>query len=310
VRSSFRTGANSSTIRALCLAQGIPVSIVDTYNQANVGQPSVTQGNPDLSPETAKSYTIGAVFQPTFLGEAFQQVSLSVDYYNIRIEETIASLGVQNTLNKCFNADGSNPGYSATNFYCALIQRNTLNGQISRATQPLLNLGGYRTSGVDAQLDWNVPLDTLGLSGAGNVITNVTVNYLDNFEIQQQPGSPFQDFTGTIGGASTNARWKYSGSLVYDRDLFQVGLRWRHTSAFRDSSVVTNPASTIAGPESVNYVDLFGRVRVGDKLELRAGVTNVGDVEPEQVGSLKGFTNPAIYDVIGRAYYAGFRFRH
>ena len=129
---------------------------------------------------------------------------------------------------------------------------------------------------------------------------------LDLHHVQQQPGSPFQDFTGTIG-ATTNARWKYSGSLAYDRELFQVGLRWRHTAAFRDASVVTNPASTIAGPGSVNYVDLFGRLHVGEKLEMRVGVTNIGDVEPEQVGSLRGFTSPAIYDVIGRAYYAGFK---
>jgi outer membrane receptor protein involved in Fe transport len=87
----------------------------------------------------------------------------------------------------------------------------------------------------------------------------------------------------------------------------QLGVRWRHVSAFADSSVVTNPASTIAGPDAVNYFDLYGRLGIGDHLEVRAGVTNVGDVKPEQVGALRGFTNPAVYDVIGRAYYLGMR---
>ncbi len=308
VRTALRTGTNGAAIRALCLAQGIPSTIVDTYNQANVGQPSVTQGNPDLSPETANSYTIGAVIQPGFLGRAVERMTLSIDYYNIKIEDTIASLGVQNTLNKCFNTDGSNPGYSATNFYCSLIVRNTLNGQISQAAQPLLNLGGYRTDGVDTQVDWQAPLDALGLASAsGSLKTNLTVSYLHRFEIQQQPGNPFQDFTGTIAGSDTYAKWKYSGSLAYEWQWLQVGLRWRHVSAFKDSSVVTNPASTIAGPDAVNYFDLYGRAGIGDHVEVRAGVTNVGDTQPRQVGALRGFTNPAVYDVIGRAYYVGLK---
>lgn len=307
-RSALRAGANGAAIRSLCLAQGIPGTIIDTYNQANVGQPSVTQGNPSLSPETANSYTIGTVIQPGFLGRAVEQMSLSIDYYNIKIEDTIATLGVQNTLNKCFNTDGTNPGYSATNFYCSLITRNALNGQISQAVQPLLNLGGYRTAGVDAQLDWRAPLDALGLASAkGNLITNLTVSYLDKFEIQQQQGSPFQDFTGTIAGTDTYANWKYSGSLGYEWQGLQVGVRWRHVSAFKDSSVVTNPASTILGPSSVDYFDLYGRIGIGDHLEVRAGVTNLGDVDPEQVGALRGFTNPAVYDIIGRAYYLGLK---
>jgi outer membrane receptor protein involved in Fe transport len=308
VRTTLRSGANGAAIRALCLSQGIPGTIIDTYNQANVGQPSVTQGNPGLSPETANSYTIGTVIQPGFLGKALERMSLSIDYYNIKIEDTIATLGVQSTLNKCFNTDGSNPSYSATNFYCSLITRNALNGQISQAVQPLLNLGGYRTDGVDTQLDWRAPLNTLGLADAtGSLITNLTVSYLHRFEIQQQPGNPFQDFTGTIAGSDTYAKWKYSGSLAHEWQGLTVGLRWRHVSAFKDSSVVTNPASTIAGPGAVDYFDLYGRLAIGEHSEVRAGVTNLGDVQPEQVGNLPGFTNPAVYDIIGRAYYLGLK---
>lgn len=309
VRSSFRTGANANAIRGLCLAQGIPGAIIDSYNQANVGIPSQTQGNTGLSPELARSYTLGAVIQPGFLGNAFSRMSLSIDYYNIRITNTIATLGVQTTFNKCFNADGSNPTYSNSNFYCSLLSRNTLNGQISNSIQPLLNLGGYRTDGLDMQFDWNLPLEALGAkSNAGSLTFNLTANYLHKFEIQQLPGAAFQNFTGTIG-ADTYARWKLAGSFSYEVGPVQFGLRWRHISAFRDSSVVTNPASTIAGPPAVDYFDLFGRVRVSERYEFRLGVTNLGDRQPPQVGSLAGFTNAGVYDIIGRSFYAGFRAR-
>jgi hypothetical protein len=121
------------------------------------------------------------------------------------------------------------------------------------------------------------------------------------------PGNPFQDFTGTIAGSDTYAKWKYSGSLAHEWQRLTVGLRWHHVSAFKDSSVVTNPASTIAGPGAVDYFDLYGRLAIGERIEVRAGVTSLGDVQPQQVGNLPGLTNPAVYDVIGRAYYLGLK---
>ncbi len=305
VRSSFRasTNANAAQVRALCLAQGIPSAIIDTYNQANVGNPSVTQGNPNLTPETAKSWTLGAVFQPEFLGAAFRRFSLSVDYYNLDIKDTIATLGAQISLNKCFNADGSNPSYAISNTYCQLLLRNSSNGQFSNLVQPLMNLGGYKTDGIDVQADWNVPLGgttTLNLSG--------TANFLRSFKIQQLPGATFQDYAGTIGNG-VYPKFKFSGAATLDVGSFQLGARWRHIGAFRDSSVVTNPASTVAGPPAENYVDLFGKIKVSDRFEFRVGVTNVGDVTPPQVGATRGFTNSGTYDIIGRAYYAGLKAR-
>lgn len=303
VRSTFRLASNpnAAQVRALCLAQGIPGAIIDSYNQGNVGNPSVTQGNPDLTPETAKSYTIGGVLQPRFLGSPFDRLNLSVDYYNITIKDTIATLGAQISLNKCFNADGSNPSYSISNLYCQLLLRNTSNGQFSNLIQPLMNLGGYKTDGIDIQADWSVPV------GDDAVINmSATANHLLSFEIQQLPGGPFQNFVGTIGNGAF-AKWKLSGSLSLDIGPVQVGTRWRHLSAFRDASVVTNPASTILGPGAVDYFDVFARVKVLDQAEFRIGVTNVTDVTPPQVGALRGFTDAGSYDIIGRAYYAAFK---
>lgn len=304
VRSSFRAASNPNAgqVRSLCLAQGIPAAIIDTYNQGNVGNPSVTQGNPNLTPETARSYTIGAVLQPKFIGSLFDRFNISVDYYNINIKNVIATLGAQISLNKCFNADGSNPSYAVSNLYCSLLQRNTSNGQFSNLIQPLMNLGGYKTDGIDVQVDWAVPLGerfgTLTLGG--------TANWLRSFEIQQLPGAPFQDYVGTIGNG-VFPKWKFTGTATWDIEGIQIGTRWRHISAFRDSSVVTNPASTILGPRAIDYFDIFARFDVADRFEFRLGVTNVGNVQPPQVGALRGFTNPGTYDIIGRAFNAGFK---
>lgn len=306
IASNFRgsSNANAAQVRSLCLAQGIPSTIIDTYKQANVGNPSVTQGNSNLTPETARSWTLGVVLQPRFLGALFNRFNLSVDYYNLDIKNTIATLGAQISLNKCFNADGSNPTYSASNLYCQLLQRNSSSGQFSNLVQPLMNLGGYKTDGIDMQADWTVPLG----DKAGTLTLSGTANWIRHFRIQQLPGTAFQDYVGTIGNG-VFPKFKFAGSASWEIGAFQIGARFRHFASFRDSSVVTNPASTTPGPRAINYVDLFGRIKVSEAYEFRLGVTNVGDIVPPQVGSTRGFTNSGTYDVIGRAYYAGFKAR-
>lgn len=314
VRSAYRTGANGAAVRTLCIAQGVPSTIVDTYNQVGGGIGAVVAGNRGLQPEKADTWTIGGVFQPTFLGGAFRRMSLSVDYYNIRIDDVITSLDVPTSIAKCFNGDGSNSTYDASNFYCGNITRNPANGQIVAAQQTILNIGGYRTDGIDAQLDWALPLELLGAgSSAGSLNLNFTVNWLNRFEISQVPGAPFQDFAGTIGPSTqpgaiqSFAKWKTAGTVTYDIDAFQIGVRWRHFGSFRDISVVTNPASTIPGTRATDYFDLIGRIRATDDFEFRAGITNLTNRQPQVVGGVAGVTNLGIYDPIGRAFYIGAR---
>ena len=51
-------------------------------------------------------------------------------------------------LSKCFNLDGSNPGYSNANPFCSLIARDPGTGQILNVATPYLNLGQLKTDGV------------------------------------------------------------------------------------------------------------------------------------------------------------------
>ncbi|MBB3955639.1 TonB-dependent receptor plug domain-containing protein [Novosphingobium sediminicola] len=306
---TLRNGANGAQVLALCLAQGMPNSITSSFTQANIGVGATTAGNRALQPETATSFTLGAVFQPTMAGEALRRISLSVDYYNIAINNTIGQIVGQNILNKCYNTDGSNPTYDPNNMFCQLITRSNTTGQITNLYQPLLNLGGYKTDGIDAAFDWALPLASLGMGEkAGTLTLNLNVSWLNSFRIQALPAAAWQNYLGTISGTDTYARWKWSGQVAYERGAVQVGARWRRMSSFADNSIVTNPASTVAGPGAMQYVDLFARIRSKSGFEFRFGVTNVADTQPPQVGATAGFTNQALYDVIGRAYYAGIRF--
>src|SRR5205085_2313192 len=55
IRSSARTGANGARVRALCLAQGIPAAVIDSYTFPTTATAGDTRGNPNLQPETAST---------------------------------------------------------------------------------------------------------------------------------------------------------------------------------------------------------------------------------------------------------------
>ena len=74
-------------------------------------------GNHELIPETADSYTIGFVLQPRFL-EGF---SLTVDYWNISVEDVISTIPPNITIAEC--VDTLNP------VFCDKINRDS-NGSL------------------------------------------------------------------------------------------------------------------------------------------------------------------------------------
>lgn len=319
IRSAYRASgyAGAAQVRALCLAQGVPSNLIDSYTNPQSRANTVNAGNLALEPETADTYSIGVVLTPRGLGSLFSRFSLSVDYYDIRIKDAIGNITGPVAVQSCFNADGSNPGYEQSNTFCGLISRLPGNGQIDNVVTPRLNLGGYRTSGIDIAANWPVPLQDLGL-GSGTLTLATDVSYLDRFEIQTLPGAAFLDYAGTIANtqidlfSTARPRWKAASSVRYGGERYELGLRWRYIGAMENAGNVGVANATLPRTASVSYFDLDGAVRVGDRFELRGGITNLLDREPP-------ITNPSpvgaytvdlnTYDLIGRRLFVAVRAR-
>src|SRR5690606_27680121 len=152
--SALRSGPNAAAVRALCVGQGVPEAIVDTYKSAFAGTQTIQGGNLNLSPEKADTYTGGIVLAPSFSSPLLERLSLSIDYYNISIKDAISSLSPDIVFRRCFNLAGDNPTYSPAFEDCQAIQRNTVTGAPDRTLAPYFNLGALKTSGIDFQLDW------------------------------------------------------------------------------------------------------------------------------------------------------------
>lgn len=307
----YRTGADAAQVRALCLATGMPLGAVDTYNYNYPIAVSRSLPNATLREETADTFSVGGVWTSRSTSPLLSKLSLSVDYYSIRIKDAVGTVPGNVSLAKCFNAGGDNPGFDPDNFYCSLILRDPGTGVPIQISIPTLNLATYKTSGVDVQFDWSWDLDAIGLgANAGRLRLNAVVNYLEQFRIQSLPGAASLDYAGTIGDGQidpfgiSKPRWKGTLTAQYGNGPFDLSVRWRYVDKMRDASRLSG--STAPGVKSVNYTDLNFGWRIGDNYRLSLGVDNLFD---RSIPTWTGFgaTDPVTYDVLGRRFYASVR---
>lgn len=145
------------------------------------------QGNPDLVPEVARTYTAGVVLTPSFV----PGLTMSIDYYRIGLTNAIgsvggASAGVQQT---CENSNGASP-------LCALFVRPFPFSNRTPANYPTailtesLNNTFNRIEGWDFELDYGFALDDVWDSAAGTVNLRVLANNQPVNETEQYPGAP------------------------------------------------------------------------------------------------------------------------
>ncbi len=310
--SSARTGGNAVKIKTLCVAQGVPSTLIDTFANAQNDIVATNVGNTALKPEIAGTYTVGTVLSSPFSHPLFDHALLSVDYYSIGVSNAIGVIGGLQALDKCFNLDGSNPTYSANNYYCSLLNRNTSTGKIEGVQQPTENLGAYKTRGIDVQADWQTALDAFGLDVPGTVGLNATVSYLFSFQVQSVKGGSWGNYTGTVGSAFNGSigslpRWKSVANATYANDDFGFGLRWRHIGQLHSADRANNPSSTTPDTDAFDVFDLFANWKITDSLGLRGGINNIFDRDPPIVDGTAGNTEAGTYDILGRVFYASFK---
>jgi len=300
VRSAPRNGANAAQLRALCIATGVPATLVDSYQFTRTTAPAFTSGNPNVKPEIANTYTFGGVWSQEFGG---LNVRTSVDWYNIEVKQAITTIPLQSIINSCYNLNGGNPSYSATNFYCGLTGRNLSDGTITNVLLSNQNVGGFRTKGVDLETDLRYPLPV------GSLLFNGTLSYVYNWEIQLLPGTPWQNVNGeivptvsTLQPSTPKLRGLFRPS--YEMGSFRIGARIQYISSMVDPTYLVNPATALAGVPAYFYYGLDANYRFRS-FDIRAGVDNLADKGPPVVRGTPSVTSPTMYDTIGRRYYIG-----
>ncbi|WP_333606515.1 TonB-dependent receptor plug domain-containing protein [Arsukibacterium sp.] len=134
--------------------------------------------NPDLSSESSTQIAFGAVYQPT------DWLNLTVDYYNIEIEDRIRSFDSQTLINRTTSGDTIPAGLGVT---------RDAGGLITRIDAGFGNEGTLQTSGIDLNIRAN-----FDFGNAGRLINNLYVSHILDFSVDsgrnnvKDPGLPQQ----------------------------------------------------------------------------------------------------------------------
>lgn len=268
-------------------------------------------GNQALKPEEADTWTGGVVFTPTFV----PRLTLSVDYFNIKVKDYIGTIPVPLTISQCF-ATGDP-------FFCSLFKRNPRNGVLFGAdantlgyvTATNLNTGELGTSGLDIGASYAVP------TGVGRFSVDMLGTWLHDLTTQPLPGQATYDCKGLFGGScgQPSPEWRHQARFTWASNdgKGSISLNWRYIGATKLSYNTSDPSLT--GDKYVinsrlpvyNYFDLAATASVMEKLTFRIGVNNLLDRDPPAIaqGVLSSFGNgntyPGVYDVAGRSFFVG-----
>jgi outer membrane receptor protein involved in Fe transport len=300
------TGANGAAVEALCLAQGIPAVALPSYKQSTGQISSIVGGNPDLTEETADTFTVGFVWQPNFI----ENLQVSVDYYSFDITEVISAVDPAIVVSRCFDA-AFNPGFDNSNEWCSRFSRSPTSAEIIDLEEFDSNIGGIKTDGIDVQVDWQLDAGNIGAFGFNFVAT-----FVNEFSEAQTLADPYQDFVGTIGQSVADVYPEFKGAFTTQWDIasFSTQLRLNYIDSMKHRETVltesTDPdVCDCTGVNSVLYSSLSTRWQATDELSLRVGIDNLTDEKPElYTPDQDSGTNPSVYDVIGRRYFINVRY--
>ena len=300
----------TDTLRQLCIQSGVPAANVFTRAVQPSAQIQIDQGgNPGVGEETSDTYTVGLVYQPSFI----PRLSVTADYFNIRVEDTIGVLagGANTALALCYNTiqDLNNPicrVFAGTRSATGAIGQ-TQGGQNPQFTSA--NVGLLETSGLDIQVDYNMPLfDT------GRLSFFYLGTLLDEFASTTIASIPerVSFFEGTFG----QPKYRHTSRLTFADGPAQLSLRWRFEGKTQSprirnvfngiTRVGTSPA-LITKPyvDAISYFDLTASYDVTENFTFTAGVNNILDKQPPVLGTdaEQANTLPSYYDVLGRDFF-------
>jgi outer membrane receptor protein involved in Fe transport len=301
-------GPTPAATAAQCANSGVTAAQYGTV-PGNPAQQynTVGGGNPDLDPEKADSYSVGAVFTPDFV----PGLQFSVDYWSISVDQAISAIDPQVILDGCvFTGDPT---------FCALINRGP-NGNLwigqANVLSTSINIGSIETAGIDFAGAYTYDIGNYGKLDFAFVGT-----YLDKYDLVPLPDSPTVHCAGKWGGAcDIGAAAASAGSPVFPEWRHNFSLTWTtpwdltFSGTWRHVGSVDDEAGARFNPDSENYLDLAAVYKPSfinfGQTQITMGVTNVTDNDPPvsgffaEVGTFgNGNTIPATWDAMGRYFF-------
>ncbi|MFA6219312.1 MAG: TonB-dependent receptor [Erythrobacter sp.] len=265
--------------------------------------------NPNLTEEKSDSYTLGAVFTPRFI----PGLSLTVDYFDVRVNDVITSVSAQQLVNTCYDLP------TLDNPFCALINRfrgpgtgpnDEIPGQILERNLVVsgVNFAARTVRGYDVDVGYNRDLGNDFQLNSRLIYTHLFER--SNFENPTTPdfenrilnelGDPQDEFRWTVdlkkGPISLGYTMQYIGPQVLNL--------YEDTNPLQDRTPQNEDYADTINYQAVFYHDVRFGLELDNGFEFSAGVDNLLNTNPP-LGLTGIGGGSAIYRVRGRNLYAG-----
>jgi outer membrane receptor protein involved in Fe transport len=308
--------ADEPATAAQCANTGVTAAQFGNIPQCPAEQCAVlTGGNTDLTPEVAKTFTVGFTTRPSFL----PGFTASVDYYRIKIGNIIGTIPLEIILDRCLE--------TGDEFFCSQVVRNPSNGILFGTTATgggyingqTTNVAKSVNEGWDFQAGYNLPLENWGMENLGGISFNFNGSLLTKQDNVSLPGDPAYDCSGYFGPACATVQpeWRHTARVNWSvpNTNATLSVAWRYWGSTKyenlseDEALAGTPNPFIDKISAVNYFDVSGLWNLNDMFSFRAGVNNVFDKDPPLIPAAivgGGLPNTyPMYDLLGRRLFMG-----
>jgi iron complex outermembrane receptor protein len=305
-------GSAGTTFRAPPLIQLDPAGTTLLAFTSAVGgyRAYDTFGNPDLQPETAFTYNIGAIVEAgPFRG--------TIDFFSFDFEDPIMTEGGTRMATALFVTGGNHCNDPA---YAALQARFTFAGGVCspanmlRARVNTINGPALTISGIDvsAQLDLG---EMLGGQG-GDFVVGADATYVDEWSqedllVEGIVTRPAANYAGTYDHAGFNSTPQWKGSAYVEMTEGPLTLRWttRYVGEMLDTrTTFVDPNHETKVIDAFITHDLSAVADITEDVTFTAAFLNIFDRDPPFSATDLGY-DPFTANPLGRVLRLGLRTR-
>lgn len=237
-------------------------------------------GNEDLKPEKSKTFALGVVFEPT------NSVSMSFDYFNIKIKDSIGTVA-ESTIFANYEKYKSSFVYSA-------------DGKTLEYVNAMLeNLGEVKTSGIDTTFRWKLPRTSYGDFGF-----NFDGTWVHSYKYQNETGGEFVENVGVYGDNAPVFRWKHNATVSWKQGPWSAAFSNKYLSGYVDENDVT--AQYYHKVRAYSTYSLSASYAGIKNTDLTVGIKNLFDSAPpytNQGTTFQSGYDPRYTDPLGRTFY-------
>ncbi len=229
-----------------------------------------------------------------------KDLTLTLDYFDIRINEAIEAVPGSTKLAVCYNSP------DLAHVFCrpSSFRRDAQTGDVNFLSSQAENVARQRVAGIDLGA-----LVGFGLFG-WHATWSADVARLQRFDVTPYPGGSTIAYAGKItGGRGSYAHWRSLSSLTLVKGAASGTYSVQYIGAADDINAM--PANLGARAPGIVYHNASAKYALSKALSVSFGIDNLFDRKAPFIQSwIDGNTDTMTYDLLGRRWQVRLAYRY